>query len=135
MMAAHIGVGIGKDELSRDFVERRKKCVGFLGGFAQERHGVICHEDGWLVEVETEPILHLIAREQRTVAKMIERGGAGAMDSPWLLSHCNDAVSRVVGRGEMDVAHFGEGISYGIVDGAFADFASFDMRDGNAKSE
>src|SRR5271157_245137 len=131
MMTARVGVGVGKDDLPRESVERRKERVGFLGGFAEEGHGVIGNEDARAVKIEAEPLLHLNAREQRAATQMIERGSAGAMDSPRLFAHRNDAVASVVGRGEVDVTHLGERVSYGVVDGAFADFASLDVRDGN----
>ena len=44
-------------------------------------------------------------------------------------------VARFKRGSEMDVAHLGERVAHGIVDGAFADFAAFDVGDGNAKGQ
>jgi hypothetical protein len=57
------------------------------------------------------------------------------MDSAWLLAHGNDAAARDGGGGEVDVGQLGEGVAHLVVDGALADFAAFDVGDGNAQSE
>ncbi len=35
----------------------------------------------------------------------------------------------------MQVCHFGDGVADGVVDGAFADFAAFDVGDGDAQGQ
>ena len=66
---------------------------------------------------------------------MIERGRTGAMDAPGLFAHGDDAAARGFSRGEMNVGQLGEGVADLVVDGALADFAAFDVRDGNAQRE
>ena len=39
------------------------------------------------------------------------------------------------GRSEVNVAHFGERVSHGIVDGSLADLTAFNMCDGNTQGE
>ena len=57
------------------------------------------------------------------------------MHAPRFFSHGDDSLPRGFGRGKVDVGHFGQCISHGIVDRALTDFAALDMRDGNAKGQ
>ena len=75
------------------------------------------------------------AREEAAAAEVIEGGRAGVVDAPGLFAHGDDAGAGVGGGGEVDVAHFGERVADGVVDGAFADLAAFDVGDGNAQGE
>ncbi len=72
---------------------------------------------------------------QGTTAQVVERRRAGTVDAPGLFAHGDDAIASVRGGSEVDVRHHGERIADGVVDSAFADFAAFDVGDGNAKSE
>ncbi len=57
------------------------------------------------------------------------------MDTPGLFSHGDDASAGVVCRGEVDVAHFSERVSNGVVDGALADLATLDVGDGDTQGK
>jgi len=57
------------------------------------------------------------------------------VNAPFFLVHGNDAAPRFVGRREMNVAHLGEGVANGVINGAFTDFASFDMGDGDSQGQ
>jgi len=66
---------------------------------------------------------------------VIERRRSGAMNAPWFFAHGDDAVAGSEGGCEVNVSHFGERVANGVVDGAFADFTAFDVRDGNAQGQ
>lgn len=55
------------------------------------------------------------------------------MDAPGFFAHLFDAIGGVLRWGEVDVGHHGEGISDGVVDGAFGDVTSFDVCDGDTE--
>ena len=66
---------------------------------------------------------------------MIERGRAGVMNAPGFFAHGDDAAAGGFSRSEVDVGELGEGVADLVVDGALADFAAFDVGDGNAQGE
>ena len=66
---------------------------------------------------------------------MVERGRSGVMHAPGLLAHGDDAPARGRRRGEVDVGQLGESVAHLVVDGALADFAAFDVSDGNAQRD
>ncbi len=55
------------------------------------------------------------------------------MHAPRLFSHSNDPLARCLCRRKVDVRHLCQCISYGVVDGAMADFADFNVRGGDAE--
>ncbi len=57
------------------------------------------------------------------------------MDAPLFFVHSDDAAAGFAGGSEMNVAHLGEGVSNGVVNGAFADFSTLDVGDGYAKGQ
>ena len=57
------------------------------------------------------------------------------MDTPGLFSHRDDASAGIVRRSEMNVTHLGDRVPNGVVDGAFADLAAFNVGDGDAQSK
>ena len=55
------------------------------------------------------------------------------MNAPGFFAHGDDAAARRFSRREVDVSELGEGVAYLVVDGALADFAAFNVGDGNAQ--
>ena len=86
-------------------------------------------------EREAEARFERGAVEQRGAAQMVERGRAGAVDAPRFFAHGDDAAARGFSGGEVDVGQLGEGVAHVVVDGALADFAAFDVGDGDAQGE
>ncbi len=57
------------------------------------------------------------------------------MDAPGFFSHGDDAAASGVCRCEVDVGNLGDGVANLVVDGSLADFAAFNVGDGNAQGE
>ena len=57
------------------------------------------------------------------------------VDAPGLFAHGDDAATRGTSGSEVDVGELGDRVAYLVVDGALADFAAFNMGDGNAQGE
>ncbi len=57
------------------------------------------------------------------------------VDTPGFFAHGDDAAAGGFSRREVDVSELGEGVADLVVDGALADFATFDVGDGNSQSE
>ena len=86
-------------------------------------------------EGKTKGVFELGAGEQGAAAEVVERRRSGAVDAPGLFAHGDDAGAGGGGGGEVEVGELGEGIADGVVDGAFADLAAFDVGDGDAEGE
>ena len=57
------------------------------------------------------------------------------MDPPVFFTHRQDTQTRLFGRGEMEMAHFGEGVANCVINRPFADFPALYMRDWNSQSK
>ena len=53
------------------------------------------------------------------------------MDAPRFFTHADDTFTGMLRAGEVQVSHFGDGVTNGVVDGALTDFTAFDVGDGN----
>ena len=66
---------------------------------------------------------------------MIKGGCAGVVDAPGFFAHGDDAAAGGFSRREVDVGELGDRVADLVVDGALADFAAFDVGDGDAQGE
>src|SRR3974377_787893 len=96
---------------------------------------MVSHNRGRLPKIYLELVLALLSGVKRIAPQVVNRRGACAVDAPFLFAKCNRAVARGEGRGEMDVAHFGERVADRIVGGAFTNFATLDVGDRNAQGQ
>ena len=133
-VAAGVRVRIAEQNLAGDGFERGEQRVRFAGGVAGDGGGVIGDQDGRR-QFDAKPGLQLLTAHQDAAPQMVERRRSGAMHAPLLFAHGDDAGARRLGGCEMHVAQLGERVADRVVNGAFADFAAFDVRDGDAQRQ
>src|ERR1700679_2990318 len=109
-MAAGISVGIAKDNLAGKSLERCEDRISFAGGVFEDSDGMVRNDGNFIRERNVESLLKLIVSEKRAAMDVVERGRAGTMDAPRLFAHGNNASTRGVRGGEVEVGHLGEGV-------------------------
>src|SRR2546425_1089512 len=80
-------------------------------------------------------LLDLRLRKQTLSAKMIQRQAPAERDPPWLFSHASYPFCRLASAGKMQVAHLGQRVADGVVNGTERDLAAFDMGNGNPQRQ
>ena len=135
-VTAGVGVGIAEDDLAVAIWSSAAKRAS-ASAVVSARIVTGCQATtvvGWLRSIWSSCSSSACGAEL-AAGEVVERGRAGTVDAPRLFAHADDAVASGFGGGEVDVGHLGDGVAHGVVDGAFADFAAFDVRDGNAQGE
>src|SRR5258708_3601179 len=135
LTAAGVGVGIEKENLIGKSSERLKEWRGLLDRVPRDGHGMISDKDRWLFDADLQDGFESFTRAQSAAPQVVQRRCAGPVHAPLFFVHGNDAAPGFLGGSKVNMAHLGEGIAYGVVNRALADFAALDMRDGDPQGQ
>jgi len=112
-----------------------KQRIRFLERISRDGHRMISHKDRGLFQMHVQPGFELFARVELCSAQVIQRRRARPVHAPFFLVHRDDPPPRFDRRREMNVAHFRQRVSNGVVNRTFADLSAFDVCNGNTQRQ